>query len=365
MSQKLLIQTVSPKKHTESNQQQQQQTDLGTTFGMNKLLKEYEQEIKRQDSNQIELTQSILLNETFNKKETNNNLDKTVTIDDRKESTLIYYELDINGLYNLLDYVELEIKHLIHPENYYQMNNNDNKTKNEIIRLAQEQKGLLNEMDSLSVANVIKDELKNVITNYTSRSCLFDNDLLNENLENINDNLVRSYLRNRSDLNLWDRLLKHFVIVRKMALIDSATIGQLFAHALVNNTYKVDKAIKILEKLINQETMEHSDLLADTVTETSINKELQMASSSKLRNSSAYQQFIMSSTQNSNKSKDLQNDSDDDNDEIDALVAPKSAGSTLNESNKTNNVIVNSILKSPRKSLSKIYYLFLFFLFMY
>lgn len=326
---------------------------------MNKLLKEYEQEIKRQDSNQIELTQSILLNETFNKKESNNNLDKTVTIDDRKETTLIYYELDINGLYNLLDYVELEIKHLIHPENYYRINNtNDNKTKNEIIRLAQEQKSLLNEMDSLSVANVIKDELKNVITNYTSRSCLFDDDLLNENLENINDNLVRSYLRNRSDLNLWDRLLKHFVIVRKMALIDSTTIGQLFAHALVNNAHKIDKAVRLLEKLINQETMEHSDLLADTVTETSINKELQMASSSKLRNSSAYQQFIMSSTQNSNKSKDLQDDSDDDNDEIDALVAPKSAGSTLNESSKTNNVIVNSILKSPRKSLSKILFFF-------
>jgi len=237
---------------------------------MNKLLKEYEQEIKRQDSNQIELTQSILLNETFNKKESNNNLDKTVTIDDRKETTLIYYELDINGLYNLLDYVELEIKHLIHPENYYRINNTtDNKTKNEIIRLAQEQKSLLNEMDSLSVANVIKDELKNVITNYTSRSCLFDDDLLNENLENINDNLVRSYLKNRSDLNLWDRLLKHFVIVRKMALIDSTTIGQLFAHALVNNAHKIDKAVRLLEKLINQETMEHSDLLADTVTETS------------------------------------------------------------------------------------------------
>jgi len=66
----------------------------------------------------------------------------------------------------------------------------------------------------------------------------------------------------------------------------------------------------------------------------------------------------MSSTQNSNKSKDLQDDSDDDNDEIDALVAPKSAGSTLNESSKTNNVIVNSILKSPRKSLSKILFFF-------
>ena len=203
-------------------------------------------------------------------------------------------------------------------------------------------------MDSLNVSMVIKDQLPNVIRNHTTQSCLFDMDLLDESMSDINDNVVRSYLRDRQDLTIWDRLLKHFLMLRKMALIDSLAISQLFAPALVSDTRRAEKAAKILEKIINQE-VDQSDMLSDSVTETSINKELQLASSSKLKHSSAYQQFILNSTQVSNKSnKNVQ--SDDDNDEIDALVAPKSTASTMNESNKQTNGVIASILKSPRKS---------------
>ncbi len=217
--------------------------------------------------------------------------------------------------------------------------------QNFFFRSAQENKSL-EEMDSLKVSMVIKDQLPNVIRNHTSQSCLFDMDLLDESMSDINDNVVRSYLGNKQDLAVWDRLLKHFMMLRKMALIDSFAISQLFAPALVSDIRRAEKAAKILEKIINQE-VDQSDLLSDSVTETSINKELQLASSSKLKHSSAYQQFILNSTQVSNKSKNVQ--SDDENDEIDALVAPKSTASTLNESNKPN-LVIASILKSPRKS---------------
>ena len=206
----------------------------------------------------------------------------------------------------------------------------------------------LNEMDSLSVSMVIRGQMPNLINNYTTQSCLFNSDLLDLNISEINDSLIRTVLRNKQDLNLWDRLLRHFVILRKMAMIDSLSIAQIFAPTLINDSRMIEKAVKFLEKIINLE-VNQLDLMSDSLTETSINKELQLASSSKLKHSSAYQQFILSSTQNSNKSKEVENDSDDDNDEIDALVAPKSGVSTMNESSK-GNLIVQSILKSPRKS---------------
>lgn len=206
----------------------------------------------------------------------------------------------------------------------------------------------LNEMDSLSVSMVIRSQMPNLINNYTTQSCLFNSGLLDLNISEINDSLIRTVLRNKQDLNLWDRLLRHFVILRKMAIIDSLSIAQIFAPTLINDSRMIEKAVKFLEKIINLE-VNQLDLMSDSLTETSINKELQLASSSKLKHSSAYQQFILSSTQNSNKSKEVENDSDDDNDEIDALVALKNGVSTINESSK-GNIIVQSILKSPRKS---------------
>lgn len=43
-------------------------------------------------------------------------------------------ELSKNGLYRLLSYIELEMRHTIHPEKYYRQTTLDNKNKQEIIR---------------------------------------------------------------------------------------------------------------------------------------------------------------------------------------------------------------------------------------
>ena len=57
-------------------------------------------------------------------------LDRTITIEDNKH----HIELDIDGLFYLFDYVELEMKHIIHPENYYRQSEVSQKSTNEIIR---------------------------------------------------------------------------------------------------------------------------------------------------------------------------------------------------------------------------------------
>lgn len=329
--------------------------DLGTTLGMNNLLKEYEREIKRQDSNPIELANTSSGNFM------NNLIDaKDEPVQDVPSSPLKYLvektlpkdiriqeeiELDLDGLFRMLDYVELEINHLIHPENFYRQNEVSEKNKKEIIELAMNNKPL-SELDSLNVSMVIKYELPELVKKYTSQSCLFNRSVLASSLNEINESTIRDSLHSSQDLILWERLMKHFVVLKKTAHIDSLSIAQIFAPGFISDSVYNDKAVKILEKIINLES-NPTDMLGDSLTETSINKELLVASNSKLKNSSAYQQFIMSSTHNSNKSRDALNDSDED-DDIDALVAPKGTSSTMNNESLKQNVIVSSILKSPQ-----------------
>ena len=122
--------------------------EFGSTMGMNNLIKEYEREIKRQDSNPIDMMNSVTTSNNFmnilndvnttvviaNNENKNGDpaerLDRTITIEDNKH----HIELDIDGLFYLFDYVELEMKHIIHPENYYIQSEVCQKSTNEIIR---------------------------------------------------------------------------------------------------------------------------------------------------------------------------------------------------------------------------------------
>ena len=98
-------------------------------------------------------------------------------------------------------------------------------------------------------------------------------------------------------------------------------------------------------------------------TETSLNQELLLMSSSKLRESNIYQEFIASKESAKEKSAtggvgrgrlldddDDDDDEDDENDELDALVAPKSLRSTASSAAGATNYPIQSsaIVKSPR-----------------
>lgn len=209
-------------------------------------------------------------------------------------------------------------------------------------------------MDSTDISMVIHDQLPIVIRKYTSKGCLFSSELLLHTVTDISEKLVRYSLDNLNDKDLWDHLFKHFLSLKRTSLLDSGSIGELFAAALIGDSFSPNKAkaVKFLEKIVNLSSAQINDPLAEShsFTETSMNKSLVLASNSKLKETSAYQQFILGSTGNSNKStlkKNEEEDEDDyDDDDIDALVAPKSTTSNL----KTPYNPINSILKSPRKS---------------
>jgi hypothetical protein len=213
-------------------------------------------------------------------------------------------------------------------------------------------------MDSSSISMVIQNQLPIIIRKYASNSCLFNADLLGYSVADISEQVIRDSLNGNSvDLEMWDRFFKHFISLKRMGFLDSTSIARLFAPSLVVNSNSVEKAKKILERVINLSTIHLNDPLAESqsFTETSINKSLQLASSSKLRETSAYQQFILGSTQNSNKSKineQNQESDDDDNDEIDALVAPKSilSNNTVTSVRLSNNLNENAMPTAKAKS---------------
>ena len=233
---------------------------------------------------------------------------------------------------------------------------------------------------------VILDQLPIVIRKYTFNRCLFTPDLMGLSVHDINENVVADYLKNPDDRDLWDRLIKHWTFLRKIASMDSVTLAKIFAPSLVGlNQCGNQKAVNFLEKIINSVFINPNNLIdtfndSKSLTETSINRELVMASTSKLKESSVYQEFINSNKSNEgNKLKLSSNyslskannddDDDDENDDIDALVAPKSMMSTnssaanlrpatnINTSNILANTIpTGSILKSPRPSINSLIY---------
>jgi hypothetical protein len=164
----------------------------------------------------------------------------------------------------------------------------------------------------------------------------------------INDVVVSFYLKNKNDKELWQRLLKHWNFLRRFAYIDSHTIASIFAPSLLGiDAFGTEKAVKFLEKILNHNSLQDTLGESKSLTETSINQELILASSSKLKESSAYQEFIMNTTQTSQKSFNnyKKAEDDDENDEIDALVAPKTPTGSGNIKNYAK---ASSIIKSPR-----------------
>lgn len=225
----------------------------------------------------------------------------------------------------------------------------------------------LDEMDPADISMVILDQLATVIDKHTKNRCLFTRDLLGLSVTDVNEKAVTASLKDPSDRKFWERLVKHWAFLKRVAYIDSNQLARLFAPSMLGlaNGTGVEKGVKILENIVNElvNGTNNNHLLGSLndskslTTETSINHELMVASSSKLKESSVYQDFIMNNTQGSNKSKSDQqrfnkvrhhdDDDDDDDDDIDEMVAPKSIMSTNSSAKKIVNQTA-SILKSPR-----------------
>jgi hypothetical protein len=281
----------------------------------------------------------------------------------------------------LLDFIELQIANTIHPENYYRKVETHFKSKLEILKLAQEHKSL-DDMNPADVSMAVLDQLPVVVRKHTKNKCLFTQEFLSLNMADLNtEKAAANYLNTESDKFLLNRLLKHFVFLKRYAFIDVNILASIFAPSLIiPGSQGQEKVIKFLEKLMNIILNNSSSAYAvnnlietlnesKSMTETSINQELLAASSSKLKESNFYQDFI-NSTQSSNRSKQLRfadqkkrgdESEDEENDEIDALVAPKSLVSTNNSSILKNAQKTSNIKKSARGiCFLKIYFLFIY-----
>jgi hypothetical protein len=185
----------------------------------------------------------------------------------------------------------------------------------------------------------------------------------------IDEDLVRRYLKDSKDKEVLDRLLKHLSIVKRFGSMDAHHLAGLFAPSFLGGSYGQEKAVKFLEKIINSFGLLSSpppERLNDTnksITETSMNQEMMLASSSKLKESSVYQDFIMNTSNRSKEIKlnvnDTKMDDFDDNDEIDALVAPVNKSNVssgnlkmLNVGSQQPSYLGGSMLnKSPRTGI--------------
>lgn len=191
----------------------------------------------------------------------------------------------------------------------------------------------MNQVDPTEASMVVLDQLPIVIDKNTKNKCLFTRDLLGLSVADINEQLVAKSLRDESDKRLWRRLVKHWTILQRGSKIPASVLARLFAPTLIgySNPTAAEKAVQFAEKIINDcANLEASGPLSESktdksLTETSINQELLMASSSKLKESSVYQDFIQG-TQSSGKSKQVRiqdsddDDDDDENDDINDLV---------------------------------------------
>lgn len=237
-------------------------------------------------------------------------------------------------------------------------------------RQARENKEL--NQDAAEVSMVVLNQMSSVIDKYTKNKCLFSRDLLGLSVADINEQLVAKSLRDESDRRLWRRLVKHWTILCRSNKISASELARLFGPKLIgySNTTASEKAVKFVEKIINDAAVSldgsggggggqfTESKTERSLTETSINQELMMASSSKLKESSFYQDFIQSTHSSGKLAKpaakhdDSDEDDDDDDDDdvneaINALVAPKSTLSSGNQTIKSRQGGAQ-LIKSPR-----------------
>ncbi|CAF0725517.1 unnamed protein product [Brachionus calyciflorus] len=367
-----------------------------TTTMENNLLREYEKQLKR-ESNMLDTlnqTASASINfdmnieniDTVNQFKTNsmstqliNNLDelpkasstgkddisiKNYKIEDPNEVNRkgsVRQESSLDSFNYMLDYIELEIQHTIHPERYYRQEEPHYKTKLEIIRLASE-KMSLDEMDPGDISMVIIEQLPQIVRKQTKNKCLFTTDLMSLSVADVSEQMVSLFLKEDSDIKFWNRIMKHMNFLKRYASIDISEIARKFApNFLAFDSIAVEKAVKFLEKILNDANKNYENrnktvVLEESLskTETSLNNELLAASNSNLKESSAYQEFINSGQQSLKKgmNEKFSDDESDENDEINNLVSPKplvSTNSTVNSNENNSTVKNNYLLKSPRK----------------
>lgn len=219
-------------------------------------------------------------------------------------------------------------------------------------------KSSLDDTDPADISMVILEQLPHVIRKQTKNKCLFTADLMSLSVADITDQMVSLFLKEELDMKLWNRLVKHMNFLRRYASLDIPEIARKFAPVFLGfDSIAVEKAIKFVEKILNDSNKPNETFLNKTVvleesrskTDTSLNQELAATTNSNLKDSDAYKDFINSGKKSSSKKNSHYSDESDENDEINNLLSPKPtlSSSSYKQNSESKN---NFVLKSPRKS---------------
>ncbi|CAF3334013.1 unnamed protein product [Rotaria socialis] len=163
-------------------------------------------------------------------------------------------ELNRTGLYFLLDYIEKELKDTIDKKKFYRLDPPTIAQKRTILDIANDQQTFsLKDVDPTTTSMVILDQLPSTVRRTTINNCLFTEDILSSNVKDLNKDIITQMLPEQ-DRTLWLRLVDHFAQLLKLHIMNSRTLTNKFAVALLpaNVFYAHDKAKSILKHVIEK-----------------------------------------------------------------------------------------------------------------
>lgn len=204
----------------------------------------------------------------------------STTLSRSKRTSSLQMKLNRTGLYFLLDYLEMELKHSIDKKKFY--DGSDSPTislKRTIIDIANEQdRSAMKDLEPTATSMVILEQLPSTIRQTTVHKCLLTEEILSLNVIDLNRDSITKMLPEQ-DRSLWLRLIEHFTHLIKHHVMTTESLAKKFAPLfLTNNALLLHEKAKsvlkhVLEKLGGTQPI-HSDDDTSTTEKKSVLQEM-------------------------------------------------------------------------------------------
>ena len=171
-----------------------------------------------------------------------------------KQPGALRMELSRSGLYFLLDHIEREFHDTIDKKKFYHLDPPTITQKRTILDIANEQQqSALKDLDPTTISMVILDQLPSTIRRTTANKCLFTEEILSANIQDLDKDTVAQLLPEQ-DRSLWLRLIDHFARLLRLHIMSSQTLTSKFALVLLpaNVFYAHDKAKSLLKHIVEK-----------------------------------------------------------------------------------------------------------------
>ena len=222
------------------------------------LFKRYEDQLKvgfdRTISPPIPVLNSEIKDEHVDEPSQSESNDISNAFSRGKRAGSLRMELNRPGLYFLLDYLEREFKETIEKKKFYRADQPTIPLKRAILDIANHQQHqALKDHDVMTVSMVVLDQLPSTIRRTTLNQCLLTEDILTANIQDLDQSSVAQMIP-EPDRALWLRLTEHFVQLLKLHIMNSHTLAEKFALALlpINVLYVHEKAKSLLKHIMEK-----------------------------------------------------------------------------------------------------------------